>query len=240
MCRTLTWLHPAAHAATHGSGRFALCDNGGDVRRVALVLWLATAVAACGDDPPSGAAARDRAAKAIEYPATSAGLEDMMSALIDAVRAKRTDDVEAATARLELPDHARWFDATFGETVGARLSAEYEPVRGQFAQLARVIEGLIAANQTQMTVEKFTDEHDPAATGYQHLALAAMKRSTALYSVRLTGGDDDDGFHIWSFVHESGTFRWIGKLKAVREEAAAEPDLLELRVAAANAAEPAK
>lgn len=197
-------------------------------------------MAACGDGSPEAAreAKRGGTRGAIVYPATPAGLEGLFTALINAVRSEDQDGIAALTASLELPDHERWFAATFGGELGRRASAEYAPVAGQFMQLARVVEGLIASEQTQISVERFERADDPAATGYQNLALTAMKRATPLYSVRMTTGDQNDAFHIWSFVHQDGTFRWIGKLKALHDGPAADPDLLELRASAARAAKP--
>lgn len=196
-------------------------------------------MAACGDDSSAGrgnGGTSGTSRAAVAYPATAAGLEGLFTALINAVRSEDEDDIAMLTSSLELADHDRWFSDRFGAEMGATLSAEYAPVKGQFAQLARVLEGLIAGEQTQISVERFERADDPAATGYQSLALAAMKRATPLYSVRMTNGNRDDGFHIWSFVHDDGTFRWVGKLKAVRAGPADDPDLLELRVSAAKAA----
>ncbi|HUH04474.1 MAG TPA: hypothetical protein VML75_20905, partial [Kofleriaceae bacterium] len=120
------------------------------MRRVALVLVLAIVMAACGDDSPEGAreVKRGDPRAAIQYPANAAGLEGLLTALINAVRSEREADIAALTASLELPDHERWFASTFGDELGARLSDEYAPVTGQFTQLARLIEGLIASEQT--------------------------------------------------------------------------------------------
>ena len=42
-----------------------------------------------------------------------------------------------------------------------------------------------------------------------------MKTKKTLYSVRLVDTDRKRSFHLWSFVHFEGSFRYVGKLSAV-------------------------
>lgn len=153
----------------------------------------------------------------------------MLGDLIDAVRANNREEIARLTGDLALDDPKAWFTRTFGQERGALLLAEYEPVVGQFEQLADLLVGLVKAGQTDIRAEVFERAGDSGATGYQNLALAAMKQATPLYSARFTKVEDASGFHLWSFVYDGGRFRWVGKMKAVAPTSPADPDLLELR-----------
>jgi len=48
--------------------------------------------------------------------------------------------------------------------------------------------------------------------------------------VRLRKDGEGEGFHLWSFIHDGDSFRWVGKLKAITGRPPPDPDPLELRV----------
>lgn len=76
---------------------------------------------------------------------------------------------------------------------------------------------LIDGGRTAVHAERFADAEQPGAVGYQCLALASMKKRVPLYSVRLTLPDGKRPWHLWSFVHHAGTFRYVGKLRGVEK-----------------------
>jgi hypothetical protein len=228
------------------------------VRTAAVLAALLAWTSACGDDgksapaqPPDDddaagvAAERQDAATAlppeIRYPATKEGLEQLARDLIEAVGADDPTPAEFLAASLQLPDHERWFTEAFGPRLGARLAAEYEPATGRLYQIIPLVAELAGRGQTTIVVERFTSARDRDAVGYQSLALQKMKESTPLFSLRfLDPKHEDRVFHLWSFVHDEGTFRWVGKMKQVADQPPAdgEPDVNEIRMRDVPAATP--
>jgi hypothetical protein len=174
-------------------------------------------LAGCSGEASPKSSASDRAAVApIEYPETGDGLAQLFGDMLDALRDGDRARAVALANSLELSSPATWFVETFGADLGAKLSEAYTPMRGQFEQLLDVLAELIDNKQTEISVEQFSRSNDQAATGYQAQALDAMKRPTTLYSVRLSGADGV--FHMWSFVYEGKSFRWVGKMKQAAKE----------------------
>jgi len=167
---------------------------------------------ASGDGDPSSADTTD-----VSYPDSTEGLERLVRDILRAVKSDPSGEALRLTHSLQLPDHEVWFADTFGAERGAELAAEYAPLVGHFAQMSTLFEDLIEKQQTQVVVERFVQYDDPDLNGYQSIALEAMKHPTALYSVRLSKNDDERGFHLWSFVYANGSFRWVGKMKKLRE-----------------------
>jgi hypothetical protein len=179
------------------------------------------------------------AAPAVSYPDSTDGLSALANDLVAAARDK--DDRRLAllleSLRLRQPDE--WFEATFGKTLGRELAAEYRPLREEIGHLTPVLERLIADRQTQVAVERFVRPDEKASVGYQSAALAKMAKKSALYSLRFTRADRKKVFHVWSFVHQDGSFRYVGKMKrAVETPPAGDRDALELRLADAERLRP--
>ncbi len=189
---------------------------------------------ACGDDDGDGSAAAKAAPVArITFASGVSGLESFMTELVSAVRAGDQDRAQTLAASLELPDPTAWFEQHFPPEVATRLVAEYEPLRGRVAEVTARLQDLLAGGSTLLAVERFDDPANADATGYQSLALRAMTHDIALYSVRLRKDGEGEGFHIWSFIHDGESWRWIGKLRAITGQKPADPDPLELRVRSA-------
>jgi hypothetical protein len=115
---------------------------------------------------------------------------------------------------LRLPDYATWFARRFGAEAGGRLAAEYAP----FGTLPDLFRKLHAEGRTELLVERHDDPADPQATGYQSVALGAMKEHATLYSVRLLRPEESSGYSLWSFVYADGGFRFAGKMRDVSPE----------------------
>ncbi|HTE56927.1 MAG TPA: hypothetical protein VK698_39010 [Kofleriaceae bacterium] len=194
----------------------------------ALVLAVVGGLAGCGDDAPpaptSAAPSTPPAAGApapvvmpVEpsYPDTAQGLEAMMTALVKALQ----DGDEAEQTRLlqslQLPAVDGWFREVFGPSLGPELLAEHEPQRAGIGWLAGHIKGRIETGLTAIHAEKFDAPGQPGAVGYQSEALARMQQRVPLYSVRFSSTDGKRTWHVWSFVHHRGTFRYVGKMRRV-------------------------
>jgi hypothetical protein len=208
---------------------------------VALAAALVLLAAACGNDDQGTSSAsapptEPGAATPLDYDQSTDGLRRLLEDLLDAVRADDRTKIDRLTGSLQLEDPKAWFNDIFGNELGDKLTADYQEVAGAFGQLESLFDGLLEAGQTNVAVERFHEAGDPNATGYQNLALAAMRNNSPLYSARFTADDQAAGFHLWSFVYDGGGFRWVGKLKAVYSGKRSDPDLLELRARLAEQA----
>jgi len=206
--------------------------------------WIAAIFAlscsACGgDDAPSkpkadARAAPDATAKVAEpgYPNNAAGLTALLTDLLAARQAGEKDRTYSLTESLRLRDYETWFNARFGAELGARLTADYKIQFDDILGLADAIESLRDDGRPELSVERFEGSEDTKAVGYQVAALKAMKQPVALYSVRLRAAGKKKTFHIWSFVHDGKSFRYVGKMKPVaKAEITKAGDILEFRVA---------
>ena len=183
-------------------------------------LFLALAAMACGDDAetpaptvaPTETTSSNNSAAAAE---TAEALVEQIQALASAVESKDTQAIDTEIARVVLPKARVWFEQRFGGKRGPELFTDYEPLATRGRQLADEIAGLRAAGYSEISAEKYERIDDLKAVGYQTAALKAMLLSTPLYSVRLARKSPDPGFHVWSFVYDSGSFRFVGKLTSI-------------------------
>lgn len=212
--------------------------------RLLALLVLAAGCSSSGDSGAArsgsgsaGSAAADGAAAAIDagaqvsYPATDAGLESLIDDLVAARAAGDEDRAYQLTASLRLDGYEAWFADQFGDALGARLASDYERQRADIGLMVRTVSELRENGRTETQIEKFDSAADQKAVGYQSKALAKMKRKVPLFSVRLHAPGDERSFHIWSFIHLGGTFRYVGKMKAVGDaEKLGDLDLQEFRL----------
>lgn len=168
----------------------------------------------------------------VSFPPTESGLAKLMGQLNRSIASGDGAEYERLMRSLRLPDHEAWFREHFRERAARRLAEEYEPIHEEIGQMKGVLEGYLDKGLKNIEPYKFGDPEAPSATGYQSRALEAMTDPVPLYSVRLSDETRDKAFHLWSFVHVGGTFRFVGKMKEiVREDPPVEDDhdLLELR-----------
>ncbi len=149
------------------------------------------------------------------YPDTVQGLESLMTALVKALQEDDAVEKSRLLLSLRLPEPGDWFRNVFGGELGPRLLAEHEPQRTGIGWLASHIKGRIETGLVSIHAQRFDAPDTPAAVGYQSQALAAMKQRVPLYSVRFATPDGKRTWHVWSFVHHKGTFRYIGKMRRV-------------------------
>ena len=168
----------------------------------------------------------------VTYEDSIQGLESLMGQLVKAIQDDQPTEEARLLASLRLPDPPAWFHKVFDAPVADWLVAEYAPLSEGIGYLQNVLKPLINSGQTAVKVEKFDRAKLTAEVGYQSEALARMRTPVPLYSVRLTTPDGHKTFHLWSFVYEDGTFRYVGKMRAVLEHPPKtdKRDLLEYRL----------
>jgi len=147
------------------------------------------------------------------YPDTVEGLESLMGSLVQALRNDDRHERARLLLSLQLPAAEGWFREVFGPELGPALFLEHEPQRSGIGWLATHIENRVEAGLASIRVERFDDPDLPGAVGYQSAALGKMQRRVPLYSVRFAAQDGLKSWHVWSFVHHNGTFRYVGKMR---------------------------
>jgi hypothetical protein len=197
-------------------------------RRWRAALIVLAALGCSGGEPgespaetgPSSTAASDAGAASGGEPSYPASIDGLVALTEDLARARRGKDAARAytlTRSLRLEDPEAWFREQFGDTLGAAVAADYDPQHADIERLVDHIIKLREGGRATPSVEKFDAPGDPKAVGYQSAALAKMKRRVTLYSLRLSPSKEKRGFHLWSFVHLGGSFRYVGKMKPVAE-----------------------
>lgn len=146
-----------------------------------------------------------------------ARMEQLLAACRDADSAKG----EADARELLLPDPRAWFAHAFDKDHPQldALVKEYEAKADQLPTLPVAIRDLATAGQDQVLTERFVDPNDELATGYQAIALRKVTKPIGLYSLRLLKPDADSGWHLWSFAHVDGRFRFVGQMLALSPDA---------------------
>jgi len=137
-----------------------------------------------------------------------------------AISGKDEERVGVLIASLRLPDHEAWMKQVFGNELGRVLSEEYRPQSEEIGLLADVLAEQYEMGMVEVEGSRFLTADVPTSTGYQSAAIKQMNTTVPLYSARLYNEQRDRTFHLWSFVHEGGSFRYIGKLKSVTSQRA--------------------
>ena len=156
-----------------------------------------------------------------EVPDTMEAFHARIEQLLAAVRSGDDAKAEADARELLLPDPKAWFAHAFGKEHPrlALLAKEYAAKAEQVPSLPMAIRERLRAGQDQVLTERFVDPSDDLATGYQAIALRAVTKPIGLYSLRLLKPDADSGWHLWSFAHVDGRFRFVGQMLSLAPEA---------------------
>ncbi len=163
---------------------------------------------------PAGAALAQQVAPAAGTPE---GLQQRMTDIYAATRARDAGRAEALIKQLRLPAHSAWFGRTFGEATGSRLAAEYDVLLQRFdVDAANLFAGVVQKGQSEIQVLRLASADDPNAVGNQRDAIAAMKVLQELYSVRFVQPGMRLGVHLYSFVYSEGEFRFVGRMAAAK------------------------
>ncbi len=149
-----------------------------------------------------------------EQPATIEGLKQQLTELATALDRGEELSISAHSAALVLPDAQVWFRERFSARTSRRVWNNYEKIANNMGQVSELIAKLRADGLGEPIVARYQKVDDLDAVVYQTKALKAMKITDPLYSVRYTS-PDKQVFHLWSFVHVGGNFRYIGKMSEI-------------------------
>ena len=174
------------------------------MRVLYIGIALSLAVAGCGKKAP-------------HYDGTSDGFDRQLIDIEAAAREGDLDRLAKITKDMSLPDPKGFYGKTFGPDHADALVAELASEGStRFADDApKGMKDLYDHGYVNAIAHCF-DKVSDDATGYQNIALRAMKQPVTLCTARFSkvgaGGDD---FTLWSFVYVDGAWRMIGKTKAL-------------------------
>lgn len=119
----------------------------------------------------------------------------------------------AMARQLKLPAPQDYFTQHYGQPKGALLARELERSPLKLYALPAAIATEQAKGRTEVLTNAIIDAKDDGATYPQQLAIQAYQGQPplTLYTVRLVRPKDQDGFALWSFIHDGQQFRYIGQ-----------------------------
>lgn len=171
----------------------------------------------------------------LKYEATISGLRRFMRDLRVAIVSNDEPATGLMIASLRLQEYESWMTKTFGDELGKALSEQYKPQSEEIGLLVEVLREQFDKGLVEIDVGRYQTKENPSATGYQSAAIGKMVSPAPLYSVRLLTKDGKEAFHVWSFVYDKGSFRFVGKLQAVTtKRALGGRDLNEYRISDAE------
>jgi hypothetical protein len=105
---------------------------------------------------------------------------------------------------------------------------EYEksPAATEPRGFGELLKMLHAKGRTKVTVTRVEKPNDRNGTGYQSNAIKKMVSPVALYHVEFDEPNSDEGYSLWSFIHDGTSFRFVGKMKRVSPPSSEDMDVL--------------
>lgn len=161
------------------------------------------------------------ACKKKSYPEGEEGLKQLATDL----SAAEGDDAEKMGKELALPEPEKFFTATFGPEVGPQLASEYSTDVPKLPTIHTFFKAGKAKGRTELLIEKHVSADDENANGLQEAAIRAMKTPIPIYTINVVEPGKTIGSSLWSFAYVDGSFRYLGKLKAVKPGASALDEL---------------
>ena len=113
-------------------------------------------------------------------------------------------------AEILLPDPKVWFKEHFESEDAGKLLEEYIIGSEGIASFPQAISEARDSGQEPLQISTVSILNIEEGTGLQSNALNKMKTPVTLYSFRI------NGIHFWSFVHHKGSFKIVGKMRAIR------------------------
>lgn len=174
-----------------------------------MIRWLVLfALVPCsasllqGQPPPEPADAK------VAYDASAAGLTQLFTDLLAATSRKDEKALKRLIGSLKLPRHAEWAKQYLGDRADSFLQ-EYEQMLPAFdKQVGQVLEARLKEQQTQVMAGTADPKDDDRLSKFQ--------QPVTLYWVRMVQPGKPMGYRIYYFVHEGGTFRFLGKLTMLK------------------------
>jgi TonB family protein len=184
----------------------------GSVLLFATVTFAAPTLLAgpCTPNDPHAPAAGTQAETALgAYPESAEGLKNLLQ---DWLAVIKTGDTAKSAQFLEcfaIPDHAAWFEKTFGPTEGARLAAKYEALQAQEMDwLRKRGEQVVKREKLVAEVAVIVKPGDTRSPLLQAILNAELQPATFYYASSRTDANDSSPYFLGYFVYVDGGFRY--------------------------------
>jgi TonB family protein len=164
----------------------------------------ATAQGSAAQQQPSA-----RASAIPSYPDSPAGLEKLIKDMMKVQKARDAQDLAPYVQSLILPDPSAWFTATFGDEIGAELTASYERTRIDLPlSFPDILAQLRSKHAGNALATRFTDSCNPNADESEYPLLLRRANAQPVYDIRFEAGRQYLTMRYFAYV--DGAFRWLG------------------------------
>ena len=217
------------------------CDRPGPtckaLRDQSQTRWDACELACAQRDEDACATLRElgltleRAHPISAFEADRAGLRKLFESIIAAHQRGELAVAQAMARQLELPDPGGFFASRFGAQRGAALTRELERSPLKLYALPKAMASEHTRGRKVLLTDELISEQDEGATYTQHLALKLDQGQPKLklYTLRMAREREEDGFALWSFIHDGQQFRYVGKLLHLEDHPPTDESLRAMR-----------
>jgi TonB family protein len=165
-------------------------------------------VSAVQQNPNAANAASSRSAIP-SYPDSPAGLEELIKDMMKMQKGRDAKNLAPYIQSLILPDPSEWFTATFGDQIGAELTASYERTRIDLPlSFPDILAQLQSKHAGNALATRFTDPCNPDADEAEYPLLLRRANAQPLYDIRFSSGQQYVTMRYFAYV--DGAFRWLG------------------------------
>lgn len=193
----------------------------GSKRAVRCILILFAAVMFSGSASqaapcsPSDSRTQVAGTQAVEptlaaYPESAEGLKNLVQDWLAAIKAGDTAKSGELLGCLAIPDHAAWFENTFGPVEGTRLGAKYQALQDQQMEwLRKRGEQVVKQNKLEVVVAVNAKPVDTRSTLLQAILNAELHPATLYYTSSRADASDNSAYFLGYFVYIDGGFRYF-------------------------------
>lgn len=144
------------------------------------------------------------------YPESADGLKSLLQDWLAAIKAGDTAKSAEFLERFAIPDHAAWFENTFGPVEGARLGTKYQALQAQQMEwLRKRGEQVVKQNKLDVTVAVNAKPADTRSRLLQAILNAELHPATLYYTSSGADANDNSAYFLGYFVYIDGGFRYF-------------------------------
>lgn len=140
---------------------------------------------------------------------SSAGLKSQLETILRTAKEKKPNGLDDLVNALQIPDSVNWFSATFGEQLGANLSATY---LGSWKDYEELAASMFRAEAFERQAQVFVKEYSPSSPAPSDPFIVAVLQNSKiplkLYTASV-GKDHPIGTLPGIYVYERGSFRLV-------------------------------
>jgi TonB family protein len=175
----------------------------------AAVTFAAPALLAgpCTRNDPRTSAAGTQALAA--YPESAEGLTNLLQDWLAAIKMGDTAKSAQFLECFAIPDHATWFENTFGPMEGTRLAAKFEALQAQDLDwLKKRGEQVVKQDKLAVVVAVYAKLGDTRSL-LQAVLNAELQPTALCHASSRAGANDNSPYFLGYFVYVDGGFRYF-------------------------------